>query len=376
MTLSDFIETHFDELIADWSNYAATINEGRHALSSVQLRTFAREILTAVAKDMRESQTRTEQRDKSHGVKRAHDKAFDAVSALHADDRLAHGFGLNEVIAEYRALRASVLRRWEQSGETGPHAFQELVRFNEAIDQGLTEAVRQYTQRTERTRDLFAGVLAHDLRSPLGVLANSAAILLRDDNLSAASLRATAHVQRSTARMRSMIDDLYVFARARLGNELPVSASSQDMGIICRDAAEDMRVLFPAAQIKVECSGDLSGYWDGGRMGQLLFNLLSNAVHYGTGAIAVHVSGDAQNVTVAVSNEGSPIPPHALPTLFDPLTRVEPKRRSGEAASGMGLGLYICHCIVTAHQGVIRAESNEQRTTFTATLPRGQGAAQ
>lgn len=74
-----------------------------------------------------------------------------------------------------------------------------MIRFNEAIDQGLTESVRQFSERTERIRDLFAGVLAHDLRSPLGVLLNSAEILSRDRNLSPASIRATSYVQRSGA---------------------------------------------------------------------------------------------------------------------------------------------------------------------------------
>lgn len=370
MTLSNFIETHFDELIADWSSYAVTVNEGRRALSSAQLRTLAPEILKAVAQDMRESQSVAQQRSKSLGAKREQGRAFDAISALHADDRLTHGFSLNDVVAEYRALRASVLRRWEHSGEKGPDAFQELVRFNEAIDQGLTEAVRQFTQRTERTRDLFAGVLAHDLRSPLGVLANAAAVLLHDENLSPASLRATAHLQRSTTRMRSMIDDLYVFARARLGDGLPISVSMQDMGRICRDAAEEMGVLFPSARICVQTQGDLSGAWDGGRMGQLLFNLLSNALRYGKGDVLVRATGDAQCVTVAVSNQGDAIAQHALATLFDPLTRVEQNPRRGEAATGMGLGLYICRCIVAAHHGAITVTSDESGTTFTATLPR------
>lgn len=372
MTLSDFIEAHFDALIADWSGYAATVNEGRRALSSAQLRTYAPEILRAIAADMRASQSYAEQRSKSHGAKREQGKAFDAIAAQHADDRLTHGFSLNDVVAEYRALRASVLRRWERSGAKGPDAFQELVRFNEAIDQGLTEAVRQFTQRTEHTRDLFAGVLAHDLRSPLGVLTNSAAVLLHDKTLSPASVRATAHLERSTTRMRSMIDDLYVFARARLGNELPINLSPQDMGKICRDAVEEMRVLYPEAVIHVETVGDLSGTWDGGRMGQLLFNLLSNAVRYGAGAILVHAVGDARRVTVSVSNEGNPIPKRALATLFDPLTRVQEKPRRGEAATGMGLGLYICRSIVTAHDGAIRVDSDASGTTFTVTFSRDE----
>ncbi|WP_028207370.1 histidine kinase dimerization/phospho-acceptor domain-containing protein [Paraburkholderia nodosa] len=82
-----------------------------------------------------------------------------------------------------------------------------MTRFNEAIDQVLAESVRHYVMRTERIRDLFAGVLAHDLRSPLGAILNSSEVLLHDEGLSAVSARALAFVQRGALRMRQMIDD-------------------------------------------------------------------------------------------------------------------------------------------------------------------------
>lgn len=87
------------------------------------------------------------------------------------------------------------------------------VRFNEAIDHMLAESVRQYAQRTERIRDLFAGVLAHDLRSPPGAILNSAEVVLHDDGLASSSIRAVAIAQRGAVRMKQMIDDLLVFTR-------------------------------------------------------------------------------------------------------------------------------------------------------------------
>lgn len=79
-----------------------------------------------------------------------------------------------------------------------------MIRFNEAIDQGLTESVRQFSDRTERIRDLFAGVLAHDLRSPLGVLLNSAEILSRDRNLAG---QYPCHFVRAAQRGAHEVDD-------------------------------------------------------------------------------------------------------------------------------------------------------------------------
>jgi len=73
-------------------------------------------------------------------------------------------------------------------------------------------------------------------------------------------------------------------------------------------------------------------------------------------------------VTLVVSSEGNPIPERALPTLFDPLTRAGPADRRGTAA-GMGLSLYICRCIASAHQGTIGVASSRNGTSFTVRLP-------
>ncbi|MBI0328314.1 sensor histidine kinase [Burkholderia plantarii] len=375
MSLSVFIETHIEALIDDWARHAASLVQGRSRLSTTELRNSARRILVEVAANMRKAQTAAEQVDKSHGAKRELDRALDSVSVLHADDRLAQGFDLNEVIAEYRALRASVLRRWEQSGAAGPLAFQEMIRFNEAIDQGITESVRQFSQRTERIRDLFAGALAHDLRSPLGVVLISAEILLNDDTLAPSSRHAAVYAQRSGLRIKRMIDDLLIFTRTRLGDAMPIDVSPQDMGRLCHDACDEIRLLFAETVIDVDCAGDLVGTWDGGRIGQLLFNLLSNAARYGTGEIGVEAHGGDGWVTLAISNPGEPIPAPALPTLFDPLTRAASVPRRAGIAAGIGLGLYICRCIATAHGGTIDVASDARGTRFTVRLPLDAAAA-
>jgi len=370
MSLAKFINDHTETLIEDWMAYAESLQDSTGNLSAVQLRNSAAEILASVVANMNALQTPLQQDQKAQGAKRDSDQDFDAVSSEHADDRLSHGFGLNDVVAEYRALRASVLRRWEQSGPSGSEAFREMIRFNEAIDQALAESVRQYTVRTDRIRDLFAGVLAHDLRSPLGVLLNSAEILLRDESLAGSSLRASAYVQRSAARMRTMIDDLLIFTRTRLGDPTPIHVTPQHMDSICRDAAEEMRVLFPQADIAVHCDGELSGRWDAGQIGQLLFNLLSNAIRYGNGAVRVTAQGQDGWIVLTVANDGDPLPPRALPTLFDPLTRATTRTERMASAAGIGLGLYICRCVATSHGGSISVQSDEQETAFTVRIPR------
>ena len=370
MNLSDFLETNLSALVEDWTEYARTVSLKDSHLTETQLRNSACDILIRIAADMREPQTDAQQKAKSRGDRHDAESGFDRVAHEHADDRLAHGYGINDVVAEYRALRASVLRGWLQTSPDDAAASRDMIRFNEAIDQMLAESVRQYAQRTERIRDLFAGVLAHDLRSPLGAILNSAEVVLHDDGLSSSSVKAVAIAQRGAVRMKRMIDDLLDFTRTRLGDTLPVDFTPQDIGRICNDAVDEVRASYPDACIDVRLTGELAGTWDGARIGQLVVNLLVNAVQHGSGNISVNALGHGGQLTLVVSNEGNPIPAAALPTLFDPLTRASRSPRRSGPSSSMGLGLYICRCIARAHNGTIQAESTEDGTSFTVQIPR------
>lgn len=175
-----------------------------------------------------------------------------------------------------------------------------MIRFNEAVDQMVAASVCQFAQRTERIRDLFAGVLAHDLRSPVSAIMNSARVILQDKNLSPISLRAGASLQRSAERVKVLIDDLFVFTRTRLGDRLPVDFTKQDFGRICRDAAEEVRAASPDAQIDVHVATGLIGMWDGARVSQLLVNLLNNAIQHGTGTVRLEVVSDDEQVLLTV----------------------------------------------------------------------------
>ncbi|MBR8141805.1 sensor histidine kinase [Burkholderia vietnamiensis] len=369
MELADFIEEHREDLIQAWAEYALAITQEDSRLSEKQLRNSAGDILAAISADMRTSQSPAEQTAKSRGDRLGAQSEFNRVARIHAQDRLSHGFGINDVVAEFRALRATVLRYWETTSPEGPAAFQQMIRFNEAIDDVLAESVRHYADHIGRGRDLFTGVLAHDLRSPLAAILNAAEAMHYDEALSPLSVRSVAFVQRSAMRMKQMIDDLLVFTRTRLGDTLPVSFAPQDIGRICSDAVEEVRASYPDAFIELRCVGDLTGRWDGGRTCQLIVNLLTNAVRYGKGRIAIDAMGRSDDITIAVFNEGNPIPPEALPTLFDPLTRGRLSNENG-VSSGIGLGLYICRCIANAHQGTVRVVSGKQGTTFTVLMPR------
>ncbi|WP_186144362.1 sensor histidine kinase [Burkholderia gladioli] len=368
MTLADFIEADLSGLVHEWTEYARVLSDRDNHLSDEQLQNDGAALLTAIIADMRAFQSPAYRENKSLG-ERDGTSHFSLVSEQHANARVSQGFSIADVTAEFRALRAAVLRSWERSGSPGAAAFQEMIRFNEAIDQALSESVLSYSARIERGRDLFVAMVSHELRSPLVAIAASVHILRNDLNLPAQSRDVAAISERAAAKMSRLLDDLLTFTRSRLHDELPLQKQGASMQDICTLAAEEVRAAFPHATIDLHFVGDLNGVWDPERVAQLIVNLLSNAARYGRGPITAQAIGTGDQVTLSVYNEGEPIPEDRMLTLFEPLTRSEvPDRRGG--AAGMGLGLYICRCISAAHGGTIRAESSNSGVTFTVSLPR------
>lgn len=368
MTLADFIEAELSRLLHDWTEYARSLSEKDRHLSDKQLQNDGAALLRAIVADMRAFQSEDFRENKSLG-ERDGAAQFNIIAGTHANARLSQGFSVDDVVAEFRALRAAVLRRWERHGEAGPKASQEMIRFNEAIDQALSESVRSYSIQVEHGRDLFIGMVSHDLRSPLNAITTSVYLLANDPALPPRSRNVIAIAKRSTVKMKRLLDDLLTFTRTRLHDDLPLQKQMSSMRDICTLAAEEVRVAFPHAAIDLQFDGDLTGEWDPDRIAQLMVNLLSNAARYGRGSITVQGQATVDQISLAVSNEGDPIPADRLPTLFEPLSRSENPDRSG-AAAGMGLGLYICRCISAAHGGTIDVTSSTLGPTFIVTLPK------
>ncbi len=373
MSLALFILKNLEPLLVDWQEHASTRLPVAHRLSPKGLRDSAAELLTAIAADMVTAQSKAEQRDKSQGLQPDHAPAVTDCSQRHAAIRLTQGFTLDQMASEYRALRASVMRHWAAAKPDDP-GFEELVRFNEAMDQSLIEAVAWYSARIEHARELFLGVLSHDLRSPLATMMIGAQVLQRDSTLVGLSAKAAARLQGAGERMTRMINDLLDFTRTRLGTRLPMTFTRFQLGPVLSQTFDELCALHPEAGLSFECDDDLPGDWDAGRLAQLLSNLVDHAIQHDEAGRPVRVAArrDDDQVVVTVHHEGTAIAPEMIGRIFDPLARgvVREAERSNDPAS-LGLGLYISREIAQAHDGRIEVTSSAaEGTTFTVTLPR------
>jgi signal transduction histidine kinase len=376
VTFARFLEQNVDAVVDEFETFARKSGPAAEHLSSRDLRDHAKLMLQAIAADMATWQSSSSQQEKAEG--HAANSAFSQVrrTALqHAQHRFQQGFTLPQMLSEYRALRASVIRRWTaQAHGADANQIDELTRFGEAVDEGLTEAIGWYSNRLEDSRNLLIGVLAHDLRSPLGAIRMSAEYLLRTDRLPDGGLRAASRIVSSATRMADYVSDLLDFTQTLLGAGLTVGREPLNLACLCQDVVDELRAAHPSATVLLEVQGDPSGSWSGPRLSQLLSNLVTNAIIHGDAERPVTVTvGQADAMaTLAVHNWGAPIPAEDLPTLFQPLMQARSIHRREHGSSGLGLGLYIAREIVLAHAGTLRVLSEvELGTTFTACLPLG-----
>jgi signal transduction histidine kinase len=375
MQLSRFIRVNIEPIVAEWEAFARSMAPPNSTMDIAELRDHAKQMLLVIANDLETPQTNSEGKAKAKGHSDAEESTpegspHETPAQAHGTGRAESGFDVAQMVSEYRALRASVVRLWTQEcGALNAEDVKDLVRFSEAIDQALAESTGRFTSELERTREIFLGVLGHDLRTPLSAIVTSALFTIEVADLPTATKMAAVIVS-SGNRMTQMVDDLLDFTRGRLGARIPVAAAPLDLKAILWASVEEMKAARPETAIYVDIKGDLRGEWDGARLSQVWSNLLGNAVDHGAAAtpITLTARGEATEVVCSVHNQGRAIPEAELQHIFDPMSSNPPELRRGDH---LGLGLYIAGQIVKGHGGWIDVDSNPiAGTTFTVHLPR------
>lgn len=375
MKLSLFILSNLEDILQEWESFASTM-EPLHNADKVELRDHAALVLKVIAADLETVQGEEESIAKSRGL--APQGTEDTPAENHAAHRVAAGLNGDQVMAEFRALRSSVLRLWSKRVEiTSPRDIQDMIRFNEAIDQAQTESMARYTKMLREAQNLFLAILGHDVRTPLGAITMGAQVLLHDQSLPSKALKVGLRIFNSSQRMDEIVRDLLDFSTSHLGDGIPVDPHMVDLLEICRNVVEEARTYNPDRKILLTTDGQLVGAWDGARIAQAFSNLISNAIQHGKSESAVKISifGLPNEVVYTVQNDADVIPSVKLRTLFDPVKRfaIRPpsERIVTSNAQNLGLGLYVVKQIVSAHGGDIAVTSTKKDgVIFTMCLPR------
>lgn len=374
MRLADFIFRDMETILASWEAFAATLLPASSGMAPEELREEAEQMLHAIAADLRTPQTREAQRKKSLNQGPTLVGTSESAARTHGFLRARAGFTVNQLAAEYRALRASVLRLWMDDCAPRAPNLGDIIRFNEALDQALAESVTSFNLQIEQNRNLLLGMLGHDMRSPLQAIQSTStylAALNAGENVS----KAAGRLIRSGARMQALLDDLTAFNRTKLGLGINVSPSHVNLADVLAEGLDELRAIHPDREIEFRMSGDLQGIWDSLRLQQLLGNLVINAIKYGAQntPVRVTVTGEETHIRIDVSNNcGAALDPATLARIFDPLERGQDRQSQDEKAASLGLGLYIASEIAKAHHGAIETRSNETQTTFSVSLPRAK----
>ncbi len=237
-------------------------------------------------------------------------------------------------------------------------------------DVSAEHAANAERERTAKFQQQMLGIVGHDLRTPLGAILMGTELLKDVTESDPAATSVLRRVETSANRMSLMVDQLLDVTRARLSGGIPVHPREVALVTLVQAVIGELALARKHARFELVAVTEVVGTWDPDRLGQVISNVLGNAVQYGLeGApIVVEVTSTLGDAVVTVRNaiRDRPIPGEMLTTLFDPYRRGLDNEHN---ANGLGLGLYIVHEIVRAHAGTIEVDSTEAGTTFRIVLP-------
>jgi signal transduction histidine kinase len=300
-----------------------------------------------------------------------YERIYPQLAAVKADGRRARAFWSVPLIVEGSPIGLLGMGYYE------PRAFPPAERsfvetFTKQCAQALARARRlEERERNEIFKEVFVGMLGHDLRNPLSTILMTAQMMALRDELPPGSAVKIRRILTSGERMHRMIEQILDMTRARSAGGIVVTRSEErDLVPLVARIVDELRVANQGRTIDLRMNGAVSAGVDADRLEQVLSNLLSNALAHGDREkpVTVTMRQDDDVATIAVHNHGPPIAPEFMPLLFNPFAR---SQKHGGRSAGLGLGLYISERIVSAHGGRLDVESSaELGTRFEVRIPR------
>ena len=366
---ASFILEHIEEILAEWESFAKSLSPASTTMDSLALRDHAQQMLEAIAKDLETSQSDDQQALKSKGLGPVF-PGVETAAAAHGVLRHAVGFDLRQLVAEFRALRASVLRLWEAKKGPGlPTTSFHVIRFNEAVDQALAESIATYSDELAKSRETFLTTLGNELRHPLSAMSGALNIFSASGD-DANRAEAFAVGTRSVRSMSGMIRDMSEYTRTRLEKGISIMPCEGNLEIVCAAAISEVSLVYPQTSFRFEAGRNLEGIFDKEKIHQMVSNLLSNGVQRGKRGtpISLIVRGDEDALTLSVTTAEVEIVAAPVRAIAD--FPAGPPISNPRAFANLGLAMFVAREIVLAHGGTIHATSAGSGMTFTVVLPR------
>jgi len=354
MSLPNFLHESLDDILSEWEREC-----GAAVAEQTARRLHFGRVLRAVGEEMK----RIRAADPTAAVAQRREQGSSQAPHSHA----------GQLVGDYASLRASVVRQWRKKHPSpSPDDLDDLVHFNEAMDRSLAELTATFSPaESQRPHALFLGVLNHELRTSVASILMSAQVLTHRSAPGSPEAKAAQRILRSCEQLRHTLDALSDFTKVRLGAQLELDRVVDDMGVLCRQALDAYARIDPERKVRLTSDGNLSGHWDQARIREAIQGLITNAARFASRGSPVTIAVDghaADEVTVTVHGDGTPIDVETLRTIFDPVARVESENAT---YAGLGLGLFIVRKVVDAHGGHVKVDAGAAGTTFTVVLPRG-----
>jgi signal transduction histidine kinase len=287
-------------------------------------------------------------------------------------DRLGRARGRNrapirDVIHDFGAICTAIMdvARGEEA-QISPREYQVL---NQALDEGMAQAVTAYTANRDTDRDQDAaeqlGMVTHELRNALHAATVSFAAI-RSGKVPTGG-RTADLVERSHRRLRGLVARFVAVVRMRA--EIPARRDPVDLGAIVVEALDMIELDARDKGLTVSAAVDILGAipGDGDMVFSAISNIFQNAVKHSApnGTIAISARATAKEAIIDVQDSCGGLPPGAEASMFAPF------RQMGRDRSGLGLGLAMAHQIVVGHGGAISVENLPGKgCVFTIVLPK------
>jgi signal transduction histidine kinase len=258
----------------------------------------------------------------------------------------------------------------EQRARSLEHEIAQRTEVEAALRDALAreQHAREEAERAVRFNEMFAGMLGHDLRNPLGAISMGASYIARSSTNEKLTRSAT-RILTSTDRMARMIEQLLEFSRIRAGGTPPLRPIRFDLAELCSRVKDELEATHPEGSIAIELEGSAIGTWDYEQLLRAFSTIAGNAISHDAAAqgVTIRIDGrDPERVAAQIHNAGA-IAPDTMAVLFEPFRGTSRRHHT----QGLGLGLFIARQIVHAHGGSIEAASSAASgTSLRIDLPR------